>query len=454
MAEPRPHSPERKPRATCAVRSLFSRLPGFLYSGPALLTDARAAAPTSGVVLAETISLAPAGRRPVGLELTGSLALVARGDITITTPIRFPDQTVLGAPNFNLTIVSISGTITIRADIGGGRAAPGADDLTTPAAMTRGRAGVNGGLIQIVGVKVDIRARIEGNGGGSGGDAGPNAPPAAGDTVRAIGGGGGHGGDIFVCATESIRVRAAIVGSAGGGGGEAKVRPDPHGLGRVVGGPAGTQGYVVFAAPAPGCKLLLIGRGSVRPARPQAEGGAATVERGRAPAAAAADEGGDAVARAGQGSDGMVVLIHQNIDVQDLGRLEPGDGGEGGIAVAEGGVGAPGLDGGNAVARGGKGGERGYIGPYTTTAGPHVAQRWGRPGAGGKATALPGSGGSRPAGGVSGGESGWAEAVGGPNGDGVKASSVPRTTPEAPNPRTGQGGIGANAKATAAGAPP
>lgn len=369
------------------------------------------------------------------------LEIIVEDELDVNADIRLPQIVIKNRPPINITLVSLNKKVTIADGVvvGGGWSAPGST------VNNRGRKGVDGGTIKIIGINIDIRGKVVGNEGGLGGYVNiGNLRKAEG-----FGGDGGKGGKIILCAMDSIHIGrspgkptpASVTGGNGGAGGYATAQGSK--LAKSEGGGGGPGGDVDIHGTDPtGADVQVFIEDTVKGGM----GGGGGYSS--AHANSVNRKSGDAKARGGPGNKGGTVTFSQAI-VMALGNVAAGDGGAGRPAAAIGGYGAQGWkyfsvngdNGGDATANGGQGGSEGTI-PKIPTPSGIVNGTPGNPGSGGQASAKAGNGGNAGKKSGSGGNSGISTAIGGSNG----RLAPPPGLPDIKGPYTSIGPRGGLAK--------
>lgn len=353
---------------------------------------------------------------PNAIFPAGDVTLIADGDVVVSGLITMPNN---AAQPSHVTLVSLKGDVIIDSIVDG---TDGLDHKLTriqanAGVTVQGQHGGLGGWVKIVGQNVTFKAGSQ-VWGGDGGDGEALDLRSNNASAIAHAGSGGHAGLVHVCAVNQVTVDGTITAGAGGIGGSAFALAGNTGWARARGGKGGANGSVVFEGIGKGlCSVAVNAPGAVALPRP-------IVGVGRA------NEGGDADAFGGplgsmaEGGDagraGSVEFL-QCVPVNNaMARVQGTPAAKGGDARAEGDAGqAPQVDGGVAIARGGRGGD------------PDNLQ--GLAGPGGEATAEGGNG-------DQGGRSGSSDALGGTSGSGKPGQrALIQRQPPLPN---GQGGRG------------
>lgn len=354
---------------------------------------------------------------PIILDQTATdLEIIVEEDLDVNADIRLPQIVIKDRPPINITLVSLNKKVTIADGVvvGGGWSAPGST------VKNRGRQGVDGGTIKIIGINIDIRGKVVGNGGGLGGYVNVGNLKK----TEGFGGDGGKGGKIILCALDSIHIgkspgkltSASVISGYGGPGGYSTAQGSK--LAKSEGGRGGPGGNVDIHGTDPtGVDVQVFIedtiKGGIGGGGGYSSAHANSVNR----------KSGNAKANGGPGNKGGTVTFSQAI-VMALGNVAAGDGGAGRPGAAIGGCGAQGWkyilvngnNGGDATANGGKGGSEGTLPKIPTLLSGIVNGTPGRPGSGGQASAKAGNGGNAGKKSGSGGNSGISTATGGSNG--------------------------------------
>jgi hypothetical protein len=333
------------------------------------------------------------------LELTQDLVLIADDFITIDRNIEWPYPTVAvewdgKSKQPNLTMICVSGTITLNGLIGTNakaepcRARPGAEvSSSTLDTWIFGKDGQPGGSIYILANKVVINGVVQAQMGGISGNVQVTAPTTTAEDnfCAAFAGPAGSGGDLVICVAEGLSVSQFIFSGAGGEGGDA-----------IAIGANGCDAYAMSGAGGPAGSIylrsisqLVVGGPGTITASYGGQGGTASATGGNGTTAfRRRSSGGTGYAQGGVGELGGSVIFEKVSAVKAHG----GPGGDGGRALANGGTGSPGTfvgwDGGDAKADGGNGASDGLPDPVFQDPAEHASHQ------GGHAAATTGAGGS------------------------------------------------------------
>ena len=433
LKPPRPSVAQKQRKIDCSI-------PGDAPTATKLRSNI-----TGGVLHAKDIKL-PIGRT---LKITSTLILVADQNLIIDGDIEFADGL---RPAPDIILVSKNKDVVINGSVGESilsktKTASGIDsNAQSLFASASGGAGYNAGYIKIIAPKgnVDIQGTvIAGNGGKGGWASATGVNFSIGGSALAAAGQGGRGGDIYICALDSLNIGASgeIRGGMGGGGGVAQSVSKGRFEAYSEAGP-NNDGGDVFIEGEGSALLPVINAGLIT-------GG--SIDGWGVAVATARPNGSNALAIGREGGRGGTVFM-TSCEFAVVGTVNAGQGGHGGDAEADGGMGNTivllGYKGGNATARGGNGGKSGPIPQIPVMAGgtvaggitvlPAVTPGFGY-GSGGSAMGTPGAGG--PGGLFKGGDSGKGDFLGGEGVGGTPPIHVKTKPVLGTRAKAGAGGV-------------
>ncbi len=414
---------------------------------PAQPTQPPNANTTGGVFYIPNYTL-PQG---VTLSLTADLTIITDQQLIIDGTITHNPNGIAVGANVSITLVSLQNNVTVNQT---GLVGQANVPLTPPAvirsqlqnALARGNPGTNAGTVTILAPQggVDIQGFVDGFGASDGGNAVAVGTPInnilnipIGGGAIAVGAQAGAGGDVRICALDGINIDGEIRGGWPGTGGAAVANAQNGADAYAEGGPSNAAGDVHIQGLVQGMAVTGSGKITGGAGFP---GGDCVASGGNAFVLG----GGDAIAKGAKGGNGGTVAFTSCVVTIPPANINAHAGGNGANATSRGGRGAniAGGNGGDATSNGGDGGADGAIPQIPTPTSPPPAQggisRFGmNSGTGGIGNAKAGSGGT---GNMifNGGSSGTSTATGGTGAvTGAPPAPVPPGGPVPPTGATG-----------------